>query len=121
MRHNPASVRDDERLSDYSDERDPDVFWAAVRPADEPLRHRWFLPAVVAILIVSVPWYLPSSVGDRLALGLPVWTWITILCGLALAMVTAFASLRLWRDGGDVADGNEGEDREPGAGGKDGA
>ncbi len=114
-------MTDEEPLLEYGDERDPDVFWAAVRPADEPMRHRWFLPAVVAILIVSVPWYLPPSVGDRLALGLPVWTWVTILCGLALAVVTAFASLRLWRDGGDVADGKEEEDRGRGAGGKDGA
>ena len=120
VRHNPASVRDDERLSEYSDERDPDVFWAAVRPADEPMRHRWFLPAVVAILIVSVPWYLPSSVGDRLALGLPVWTWVTIVCGLFLAAVTAFASLRLWRDGSDAAGSEDGEDRGLRSGGKDG-
>ena len=110
---------DDRPLSEYRDERDPDAFWEAIRPADEPLRHRWFLPAVVAILVVSVPWYLPSSVGDRLALGLPVWTWITILCGLLLAVVTAFASLRLWRDGGAGAYGEQGQDPEPGAGGKE--
>ena len=113
-------MTDDKRLSDYSDERDPDVFWAAVRPADEPMRHRWFLPAVVAILIVSVPWYLPPSVGDRLALGLPVWTWVTILCGLLLAVVTSFASLRLWRDGSDAAGSEDREDREADSGGEDG-
>lgn len=96
-------MTDNGRLTQYGDERDPDAFWAAVQPADEPLRHRWFLPAVVAILVVSVPWYLPSSVGDRLVGGLPVWTWVTIVCGLALAAVTAYASLQLWRDGSDEA------------------
>ncbi len=110
---------DDRAFTEYRDERDPDVFWAAIRPADEPLRHRWFLPVVVAILVVSVPWYLPSSIGDRLALGLPVWTWITILCGLLLAVVTAFASLRLWRDGGTGVHGEQGQDPERGAAGKD--
>lgn len=100
MGHNARPVANANRLSDYGDERDQDAFWEAIRPADEPLRHRWFLPAVVAILTVSVPWYLPDSVGGRLVGGLPVWTWITIGCGLALAVVTAFASLRLWRDGG---------------------
>lgn len=118
--HNPPPVTDKKRLAEYGDERDPDVFWAAVRPADEPLRHRWFLPAVVAILIVSVPWYLPPSVGDRLAGGLPVWTWITILCGLALALVTAFASLRLWRDGSDEVGSEEREDPVVGGTGQDG-
>ncbi len=100
MGHNPVPVTNANRLPDYGDERDQDAFWEAIRPADEPLRHRWFLPAVVLILAVSVPWYLPDSVGGRLAAGLPVWTWITIGCGFALAVVTAFASLRLWRDGG---------------------
>jgi hypothetical protein len=93
-------VANAKRLSDYGDERDQDAFWEAIRPADEPLRHRWFLPTVIAILAISVPWYLPASVGGRLIAGLPVWTWITIACGLFLAVVTAFASLRLWRDGG---------------------
>ncbi len=101
MGHNARSVTNTKRLSDYEDERDQDAFWEAIRPADEPLRHRWFLPAVVLILAVSVPWYLPASVGGRLLGGLPVWTWITIACGLVLAVITSFASLRLWRDGAD--------------------
>ena len=81
------------------------------------MRHRWFLPAVVVILTASVPWYLPASAADRLMGGLPVWTWITIFCGFALAAVTAFASLRLWRDGGDD---QAREDPGPGAGGEEG-
>jgi len=93
--------------SEYANERDMDVFWSAIRPADEPLRHRWFLPTVVVILVLSVPWYLPSEIGDRLVSGLPLWTWITVVCGTALAAVTAWASLRLWRnepDGGSRAE-----------------
>jgi len=112
--HNARSVANTRRLSDYEDERDQDAFWAAIRPADEPLRHRWFLPAVVVILAISVPWYLPPSVGGRLAAGLPVWTWITIGCGLALAVITAFASLRLWRDGSDEG-GDAANDAAPAA------
>ena len=92
--------------SEYADERDADVLWAAIRPADEPIRHRWFLPVVVVILILSVPWYLPPEVGDRLVGGLPLWTWITVACSAALATLTAWASLRLWRnetEGGSCA------------------
>ncbi len=92
--------------SEYANERDADVLWSAIRPADEPLRHRWFLPAVVVILTLSVPWYLPSETGDRLVGGLPLWTWITVVCAAALAAVTAWASLCLWRnelDGGGRA------------------
>ncbi len=83
-----------------------EVFWEAIRPVDEPLRHRWFLPAVAAILAVSVPWYLPDAVGNRLIGGLPLWTWVTVICGAALAGLTAYASLRLWRDGGDDGAGD---------------
>ncbi len=38
--------------------------------------------------------------------GLPLWTWITVVCAAALAAVTAWASLRLRRnepDGGSRA------------------
>ena len=87
--------------SEYADERDDDVFWTAIRPAHEPLQHRWFLPAVLTILTLSVPWYLPHELGDRLVGGLPLWTWITVVCSAALATVTAWASLRLWHNGPD--------------------
>ena len=118
MGHNARSVANTKRLTDYEDERDQDAFWEAIRPADEPLRHRWFLPAVVVILAISVPWYLPPSVGGRLAAGLPVWTWITIACGLALAVLTAFASLRLWRDGADEAGASPNETAPPAVSGE---
>ena len=87
-----------DQSTEYANQRDADVFWAAVRPADEPMRHRWFLPAIVLILTVSVPWYLPRHVGDQLLRGLPLWTWITVVCAFLLAAVTAWASLRLWSD-----------------------
>ena len=97
--HNmPTVSSSNHHNSEYANERDADVFWATIRPADEPTRHRWFLPAVAVILILSVPWYLPREIGDRLLAGLPLWTWITVVCGTALAALTAWASLRLWRN-----------------------
>ena len=88
---------------EYENERDADLLWTEICPADEPTRHGWFLPTVAIILILSVPWYLPRGVGDRLVRGLPLWAWITVVCAAALAVVTSWASLRLWRneiDGG---------------------
>lgn len=95
--------------SEYADERDADAFWEAIRPADEPIRHRWFLPTILAILVLSVPWYLPHDPGDRLLAGLPLWTWVTLACAAGLAVVTAWASLRLWRDEPDGGRRAEGE------------
>jgi len=101
-------VNSSDPSSEYADQRDTDDFWSTIRPADEPIRHRWFLPTVAVILLVSVPWYLPAETGDRLVGGLPLWTWITVACTAALAVVTAWASLRLWRN--EPADGDRAKD-----------
>jgi len=98
-------VNPSDSSSEYANERDTEALWSQIRPADEPMRHWWFLPAVVVILILSVPWYLPPAVGDRLVGGLPLWTWITVACAVGLAVVTAWASLGLWRN--DADDGDE--------------
>ena len=95
-----------------NNERDADVFWTAIRPADEPTRHRWFLPSVAVILILSVPWYLPREVGDRLVGGLPLWTWITVACAAVLSALMAWASLRLWRDEYESDSGSRAGDHE---------
>ncbi len=110
LAYNTPTVNSSDHSSEYADARDTDVFWSVIRPADEPIRHRWFLPTVVVILTLSVPWYLPPETGDRLVGGLPLWTWITVVCGAALAVVTAWASLRLWRN---EPDGGRGAGDEP--------
>jgi hypothetical protein len=83
---------------EYSRERDMDAFWEAAVPTDEPSRRRWYLPAVIALLVLGAPWYwTPGEEGPAFA-GLPVWVWISIASSLALSILTAIAAICFWRD-----------------------
>lgn len=83
---------------EYADERDEQAFWEAIRPEREPSSTRWFLPAVVALLVLGTPWH--AWLGWTVAVwrGLPLWVWVSVACGLGISLVTAVASIRAWRD-----------------------
>ena len=86
---------------EYSGERDMARFWREIRPRHEPLDKRWFLPIVLVLMVISVPWYLPPGFVGRLYGGLPVWIWIALVCSVVLAAITSFVALRSWRDDDD--------------------
>lgn len=88
-----------EAQPEYAGQRDMEQFWAEVAPRREPLQKKWFLPLVVLLLAISVPWYLPQGFVGRLYGGLPVWIWIALVCSAAIASLTAFVALRHWDDG----------------------
>ena len=83
---------------EYTGERDMSRFWREIKPRREPLDKRWFLPSVLVLMVISVPWYLPSGFVGRLYGGLPVWIWIALVCSVLLAAITSFVALRSWRD-----------------------
>ena len=83
---------------EYAGERDMSRFWREIKPRREPLDSRWFLPSVLLLMVISVPWYLPSGFVGRLYGGLPVWIWIALACSVLLAAITSFVALRSWRD-----------------------
>ncbi len=85
-------------LAEYQDDRDDDLLWATIRPDSEPTRRRAFLPAVLALVVLSIPWYLPAQVASRTYGGLPLWVWITLGASATLAALTSWASLRWWSD-----------------------
>ena len=85
-------------LPEYGNERHEERFWEEVRPRLEPVRRRWFLPVVVLLLVLNVPWYWPDGLGGRMIGGLPVWAWAALLTSVLLSLVTAFVALRAWRD-----------------------
>jgi hypothetical protein len=89
------------RSSEYSDERDMDAFWDAVKPPQEPLQRRWFLPLVVLLILASVPWYRPTGLVGHIYGGLPLWIWVTLGCSLLIAVLTCYVTLRSWRDDDD--------------------
>lgn len=86
------------RLGEYQSERDMDAFWAEVKPEREPMQQRWFLPAILAILTISVPWYWKTGATGPIILGLPSWIWVALGCSLGVSTITALMALRYWRD-----------------------
>ncbi len=86
---------------EYARERDMDAFWKAAIPAHEPINKRWYIPAVLFLMIAGAPWLWPAGEEGPAFAGLPVWVWVTIGASLSLSILTAFAALRLWRDDGE--------------------
>ena len=85
-------------LAEYRGERDIERFWREVAPRREPVQRRWFLPTVLGLLVLSVPWYLPTGYMGRLFGGLPGWVWMALLCSAGISALTAFMALRHWHD-----------------------
>ena len=85
-------------MKEYGDQRDDDELWRSLEPTKEPTRVRLFLPLVLIIVVMSVPWYLPPELSSRTYSGLPVWVWCTLAASACLSAVTCWASLRWWRD-----------------------
>lgn len=71
----------------------------SAKPDEEPARRRWFTPALLLLIIASVPWYRRAGeIGDVVA-GLPGWVWLTLACSAGISIVTACAAIFCWRDG----------------------
>ncbi len=83
---------------EYDGQRDIDLFWKEIRPRREPIQQRWYIPLVLLIVVVSGPWYWKQGVTGTIIAGLPLWIWVTILCSLAISIVTATVALRHWDD-----------------------
>ena len=90
--------------SEYSGERDMDAFWKATELSDEPLKQRWYIPAVLVLIVLSVPWYFATGHTGRIIGGLPVWVWITLACSFVVSCLIAIAVLRFWNE--DAPDGD---------------
>ncbi len=86
------------RPAEYDGERDMDAFWAAAMPESEPARRRWYVPAAVVLVALSVPWYRAPGVLGELHFGLPAWVWVSLLCTAGMSTLTAIGILRFWRD-----------------------
>lgn len=85
--------------AEYDGERDMEAFWAAAAPKSEPLRQRWYAPLLILLILLSVPWYRQAGTIGTFIAGLPVWVWTSLVCSVGVAIVTALAILRFWKDG----------------------
>ena len=93
-----SKTPDSFRQREYAGERDLDELWKELRPKREPMQKRFFLPAIVGLLILSIPWYHTPGTTGTLIGGLPTWVWVSLGCSAAIAAVTAVMALRYWDD-----------------------
>lgn len=90
--------RTDSPHTEYAGERDMDAFWKATEISREPFKQRWYIPAVLVLIVLSVPWYFAEGHTGRILGGLPVWVWITLSCSFLVSCLIGVAVLRFWRD-----------------------
>ena len=64
---------------------------------DEPRRHRWLMIAIALLALGAVPF--PFIGRPHVVLGgLPLWLWVSLALTVALAVLTAWATVRFWED-----------------------
>jgi len=86
------------RAAEYDGERDMDAFWAAAKTSSEPGRKRWYVPLLLVLVILSVPWYRAAGSMGELIHGMPGWVWVSLLCTVGVSSLTAVGILWFWRD-----------------------
>lgn len=57
-----------------------------------PVRNKVFWLGLIVVMLLIVPWYAPQSWNARSALGLPVWTWVTIFTLLLETLFVIFGT-----------------------------
>lgn len=62
----------------------------------EPITRPWLWVALVGIILIGVPWYLPPGTLGVTVLHVPAWFWISILAAVALSAVCCWACLSMW-------------------------
>ena len=61
-----------------------------------PAQTKAFWAGLIVVLALMVPWYAPESWNARSALGLPIWTWVTIF-SLFVELLFLIFGTYVWR------------------------
>lgn len=65
-------------------------------PAREPIS-RWSLwVSIVGIILLGIPWYLPTGLIGSTYMGIPVWFCLSVASAIALSATTSYACLTQW-------------------------
>ena len=88
----------EEQTSEYNGERDMKRFWEVNRLKSEPGKQKWYLPILVVLILISVPWYRTAGEIGNVIGGLPGWVWTSLICTLGISILTAVGVLGFWKD-----------------------
>lgn len=87
---------------EYDGERDMEKFWSvAEQLKKEPVKQLWFLPLLITVIVISVPWYRESGESGSIVGGLPTWVWTGLGCALGVSVITAVGTMLFWKDTDD--------------------
>lgn len=100
MPETPLEGTDERTQREYAGERDMDRFWREAVPRAEPATRRWYIPLLLVLIVISIPWYFSEGHVGRVIAGFPVWIWIALGSAFGVALLTACAILRFWKDDG---------------------
>ncbi len=101
MKTPEVSPRSTPHRPEYNGERDMERFWREAVPKREPAKQRWYIPGLLAFIVLSIPWYFEAGHVGRVIGGLPVWVWIAVGCTFGVSCLTALATLFFWHDDPD--------------------
>ena len=93
-----------EPLREYDNNRDMALFWATVKPRREPMQQLWFLPVVLVLVAISIPWYRSEGEIGRIVFGLPAWIWVAVVCSACISILTAIMATLFWDDDEEADD-----------------
>lgn len=82
---------------EYDGERDMDRFWKAAQLEREPVKQKWYVPSLIVLVVISIPWYRAEGDTSGAVLGLPAWIWVPLLCTLGISALTTLVALRYWK------------------------
>ena len=85
-------------IQEYRGERDMDAFWSAVNIEKEPMKQKWYIPLLLLLVVLSVPWYRSEGHMGTVILGFPLWIWTALLCAVGASILTAIGILAFWKD-----------------------
>lgn len=72
----------------------------ATADADRRRTRRRTAVSIVALLVLSVPWYFPAGDGGPFIGGAPLWFLVSFACYTAIAAIVAVRLPAIWDDGG---------------------
>ncbi len=62
----------------------------------EPIQFKWIWIVLGIIVLIGVPWYLPQGSIYPIILGLPYWTFISLVSTIALAFFLNYVVKNYW-------------------------
>lgn len=62
----------------------------------EPITVAWIWAVLAAIVLLSIPWYLPQGTIYPIILGFPYWAFISVVMSVVLAVFLGYVINNWW-------------------------